>query len=554
MISSALMKEQLKRFWPFMLFSALAYTLFVALPVLVQHMTPAIADLFAMRNTNMLALTVAVPFVITLLLFSFLFKPRATEAFYAFTSSKNQLFWTNAAAGFVLIAVPLALSSLLLLVDGTFAATSAFFLRVLVSQVFMYALFLFGASLSGNWVVTTFIAGLLTAAPLLLHRLGLLIGEFYVTGYAPVNPMQPMTLLSYFNPLAWQFNWNRLAQPIYYLIYLGIALVLLGLASTCFAARKIEKAENTIVFSTFKNVMIFLLSIVGMIAMGGLMINLFTGRWFLYYGFVLGFAIAFCVLQIIFEKNFNIKNKVKQIMPLAGVIAVLYGIMLLVTMFGMRGFVQYVPNQARIAYAYVNEKRVEVAEAVEIHEIILDAIDTRSDLTRDQRRDMSGSERRDHNSDRRDVRSDMRDTHWQAITGGGRQFEEDGGQWLTITYVMQNGDRMYRRYALSVDFMLSSGIAELLADEDALTPYEALANPGDITAINLRFGGEFPIEFTLDNAEEIAALATVLRQDIADDAASGYEVIVRMDIAGYGAVNFVHAIGAHMGAMMEQMM
>jgi len=601
MISTALLKEQLKRFWPFMLLSTLAYALFIVLPTVVQagrsyvDRAQGMLDLLSMSNPIMLVLTVAVPFIVVMMLFSYLFKPRATEAFYAFTKSKNQLFWTNAVTGLILTVVPLILMSLLLLIRvrapgaaymadlaypadlfsrdlvagaiiNTFGSVAGFFGRLLVSNLFVYALMLFGSALSGSWIVATLISGLLTIAPLLVQRLGLLIGEFYVAGYAAVNPMRPMTLLSYINPLAWQFNWDRLNQPIYYLIYLGITVVLLGLASACFAARKMEKSENTIVFSSFKNVLIFLVSLVGMIAMGGFMINLLTGRWFLYYGFVLGFAIAFCVLQILFAKNFNITRKIKQILPLAGVIVGLYGIVLLVTMFGMRGFVHEIPAPARVYGVYVStegfaQRRGDldtsaeaIAEAIEIHEIILDVIDTRTDLTRQQRRDMSGSDVRDHNSERRDARSDMRDDHWQAITGGGRQFEEDGGQWLHITYRMQNGDLMHRRYAVTPEFMLRSGIAELLADEYALTPDEALATPADITAIHLQFGGDFPFSFTVDDAAEISAIAQVLRQDIAAGDASDYEVTVRVDVAGYGAVHFVHVIGQHMGAMMEQML
>jgi len=602
MISTALMKEQLKRFGPFMLLSTLAYTLFFVLPAIIQagrstlDRAQGMVELLSMGNLATLALTVLVPFVVVMMLFSYLFKPKATEAFYAFTSSKNQLFWTNAITGLILTVVPLVLMSLLLLIRvrapgaaymaelaypaglfsrdiaagaiiNTFGAVAGFFARMLVSTLFVYALLLFGATMSSSWVVASLISGLLTVAPLLVHRLGLLIGQIYVAGYYPVDSMRPMTLLSYVNPLAWQWNFGRLAQPIYFLIYLGITVVLLGLASACFAARKMEKAEQTIVFSSFKNIVIFLMSIVGMIAMGGFMINILTGRWFLYYGFVLGFAIAFCVLHILFEKNFNIKHRIKQILPLTGVVAALYGIMLLVTMFGMRGFVHEVPAPARVAGVYVSAEgfaqhrddfdtsEEAIAEAIAAHELILDVIDTRSDLTRQQRRDMSGSDRRDHNSDRSDARSDMRDTHWQAVTGGGRQFIEDGGQHIYITYLLNNGDRVYRRYALSNEFILRNRLGAMLAGADAMTPYEALNDVESIEAITLRFDdGGFVFNFEVTDQEEIAMLAGVMLQDIVADELSDYDILVRVDIDGYGTVSFIHEIGAYMGAMMEQMM
>ena len=67
-------------------------------------------------------------------------------------------------------------------------------------------------------------------------------------------------------------------------------------------------------------------------------------------------------------------------------------------------------------------------------------------------RDLPREDRRDIRDDRSGHRSDMRDAHWESITGSGIQFANNGGEYLYITYLLNNGDRVYRRYALPSAF------------------------------------------------------------------------------------------------------
>jgi hypothetical protein len=350
---------------------------------------------------------------------------------------------------------------------NTFPVISGFFLRIVVSFVFVYALFLLAVTLTGNWVFAAGIAGLLTAAPVLFHRLGILIGSTYLFGYTPVNVPSPEVIISYTNPLAWFWNWGQNpAQPVFFLIYIGITVVLLAIANACFVGRKMERAEDTVVFPAFKNLLVFSLSVIGMIAMGGYLMSLVSGRWFMYYGFVLGFAATFCIAQMLFGKTFNIIPKIKWIMPLAGTVAALYGIMLLVTMFGMRGYIQNVPTAREVTGVHISQQGFlqpgedfdtdtqTIESTIAIHRQIVRTMNFRSNLTKDQRKDMSKDERSDARKEQRENRRDMRNTFWQSITEGGKQFRENDGRYLYITYRLNNGDRIYRRYALSGEFMV----------------------------------------------------------------------------------------------------
>ncbi|MCL2223185.1 MAG: hypothetical protein FWC20_12540 [Oscillospiraceae bacterium] len=507
MISTALMKEQLKRNWPVMFLILLGFAFFIVLPTLLPGgNTPERAqdmlDLLAMRNPVMLGAAVIVPFAVAMLMFSFLFSPKATTAYQNLSDSKGQLFWSNAVSGMILLVIPLIIVSLFLLIQvripnplptgdnaltfptgllsgglvagsilNTFPVVVAFFFRNLISFMFFYALWLFTFSLCGKWVMSAVIFGLLPVIPLLVHRLIMLIGSFYVFGYYPVDFVDYRTTLAFSNPVAWYHSFaESVAQPVFFLIYSAITLVLFGLASACFSSRKIEKADNPIVFTAFRNVFVFIVSVIGMVLLGGYVSSLLTGRWFLYYGFVLGFAITFCIVQMVFGKTFSIASKIKWILPLMGVVVALYGIMLLVTMFGMRGFTYHVPSEARVSGVYMSgdsfapdrnafdtDSRA-IAEARFLHWHIVNTADFRSDLTRDERRDMSSAERRDHRLMRRDNRRELRDAFWEANTGDGRRFEDNGGQMLYITYLLDNGNTVYRRYALPAAFLVRLGV------------------------------------------------------------------------------------------------
>ena len=495
MISTALLKEQLKRTWPFMLISILAYVLLFILPIYLQAggvnnfaRARGMLELLSMQNPFMLAATVLIPFGIVMLSFSNLFSVQKAAAYFVFTDSKGQLFWTKVINGLILMVVPLLILSALMFIRvrypsagygleyaaelfargispgniiTTFPVIAAFFLRVTMTSIFYFALFLLAASVSGNRAIATGIAALLAVAPMLIHRLIIQIGLFYVRGYYPVDVLRTETIVSYVHPLAWAWNWGEASQAAHFFIYFGIAVAMLAIACLCFTNRKVERAGETVVFRPLKSALVFVLSIAGMIALGGYLSSVLVGRWFLYYGFVLGFALIFCVAQMKFGGSFNIVKKIKWIMPMIGVVAVLYGGMLLVTSFGMRGYTHYVPAETRVTGVYVSiEGRPEsaddfdrdqesVAGTISLHERILDI---HYDISRRAFRDLSRDERSDIRDDRRDHRSDMRDAHWESITGGGIQFSNNNGEHLYITYLLNNGDRVYRRYALPSAF------------------------------------------------------------------------------------------------------
>ena len=533
-ISGAILKEQLKRLWPLMLFCMLGYFLFVIIPIYIHEggrdaylSAEAMLEVLSMRNPTMLLATVLVPFGVVFALFSYLFNEKPESGFAKLSGSKNQLFWTNTFAGIILIIVPLIALCGLLMIDVRFPAVfgdygplfypadmfsqelaadslintppviAIFFARLVVSFMFFFTLFLAVVSICGNGVFAAILCAALPFVPTLFYRIGKTIPSIYVFGYdslgAPLpadlwsymNPVAwiwessvnaiayifrlaevaapyPTAVMTFTNPLTWFLNWGRESQWLYFIVYIATILTFIIIANLCIMLRKPERAGEVIVFRALKYLFVFMISVLGMFAMGGFLINFLTGRWFLYYGFALGFVLSFIIALMIVEKSFRIRGKIKWLLPSIGTAAVLYGIMLLITSFALRPYTHHVPQPHTVAGIHlgVGERWTPGTPFVTDPEYILlmtevhsRIIDIRSDLTRQEIRDMDSDSRRDVREQQRNHRRNIHDAHWQSLSGEGRLFYEEGGVHLYFVYRLNNGTLIFRRYALSAELL-----------------------------------------------------------------------------------------------------
>ena len=472
-ISRAVLIEQLKRFWPLALLASIGYLLLVILPIYVpgwsgdyQESARAVVEVLSMRHNVVMAATVLMPFSAVMVLFSFLFDERASIVFFGFSDNKNQLFWTNTATGLILILAPLLVLLLALLLVGvrhpgsvdfpigvfpnvvplgsvinSFPVVLFFFLRLVVSYIFYFALFLLAVSLAGNGLSAVLLSVTLPFLPAVFHRVIMLIASVYVIGLDIYNSFPPENIVRYTNPLMWYWNFDSLGQGIYFLIYAGVAVVVLVLSNICFHYRKIERIGEPVVFELCKTVLIFLMSFVGMIAMGRFLLTLVTGRWLMYIGFAIGFAITFCIAHMIFEKNFNVFHKLESIITSAIVAAVIYGVIMLILMFGTRFFTHNVPLQQSVTGVYSSQEGPWTEERVFVTnpEVITRTLAMHRLIVDDS--------------------CYLYNVLWQSMSGGGRQFAATGGRHLYLAYQLQDSEIMFRRYALSGDFIVRWGLS-----------------------------------------------------------------------------------------------
>ena len=464
MINIAMLMEQLKRFWPIILFTVLGYLLLVVLPVYIhagggdyQKIAGIMVEILSMRNPFMMAVTILVPFGTAMALFSYLFNERATVIFWSFSDNKNQLFWTNVLAGLILSLVPLIILSVAFFVGvrqpgavelpiglfprgltvgsliNPFPVVIGFFLRAVVSFAFYFALFLLVVTISGNGLTALLLSITLPVLPALLYKLIMQIAYIYVVGLDASNTLGIQTVFEHTNPLIWYWGSVYPGWAIHFIIFIVSTVVILIVSNVCFRIRKIDRTGEPVVFEPLKKVLIFLLSFAGMVVMGRFFMTLTTARLFMYCGFAIGFAVSFYISYIIFDRNFNVLYKYEAIIPYIITATCLYIVLMLVMLFGTRFYTHNIPQQQAVTGVFLSSESPwtdddpfitnpeVIAQAISFHERILD--------------DMRG------------------DTFWESISGGGRQFIDDGGQYLYLAYQLRDGGVMFRRYALSGDFI-----------------------------------------------------------------------------------------------------
>ena len=91
--------------------------------------------------------------------------------------------------------------------------------------------------------------------------------------------------------------------------------------------------------------------------MGAFMLNLLTGRAFIYYGFVIGFILTFLVGHMVFGNTFKIGGTVKWTVPAMGIATVLYGILFLATGPLATTHTQHVPHAGNVAGVHIGIQR-----------------------------------------------------------------------------------------------------------------------------------------------------------------------------------------------------
>jgi len=383
LINKALLLEQLKRYWPIAALAMLAYLLFVVQFVLTSRNSyRQMLELLAMRNPVMVTAMVAVPLFTALALFAYPYRTASATAYHSFPVSRTQLFVTHVFVGITLMIVPLILFSLVLLampVDlpmGAFGGGTIYFgagtlpflhtinnlprvagflWRTSLGFMMYFALFTLAASLAGNRIIALIWSVVLALAPAALVGVAYVISTFYIFGMGDALERLSNSVSIFTHPVAWMNafgSWNNFARSqtwlIFYISYITITIIYIGGAFMANRMRPHERAGDAVAFVPVKRLMIFVLSVIGMVALGTTWLNVSGSRVGYYVGFVIGFTVAYFIAQMIAEKTFRVGHKVRYFFTYGAVAVGIYVIILLVTTFGFWGFVRRVPEPAEI--------------------------------------------------------------------------------------------------------------------------------------------------------------------------------------------------------------
>ena len=558
LINRPLLIEQLKRYWLIGAGFLLFYVLAGIIPVFANHidynMARSMVGLLHMDHAVPIIAIALAPFCAAMALYPYHFSTSAAAAFYSFPITKRQLFWTNTLAGLILMFSPLLVFCLLLLIPviypgadtvleaqgwvthiffssvvfpqepapgaviNTVPVVAGFFARMVVGIIFYFSVFQIAISVSGSRLISVLFSGTLPFIPVGVHLMFELIGTVYVFGYDSAGAGFRNTI-SFTNPVMWGIAIGGESNLLpYFLVYIAITAVLLFLAYLCSHTRKQERTGDSVVFTAFSNVCVFLLSMSGMIIMGGFALGVLQSRIAMYFGFAAGFAIAFIIAEMIAEKTFIIGSKIKGLIPYGAVMAGLYVIMLIITSFGMSSYVNHVPQLNEVAgvslshrarWGAIDDLRSDafirspegIAQALELHRIILDN------------------------------REYLRDVRWQSVRSDVRT------NTIPIIYQLLDGTTIHRSYMVSSDFEAVSGIGEFMHSRYmviAETP--AFRHPYLIERIYVQLWYEDEMDnwqqrhvirsYTITDPDDIISLVAAVQEDAVLDAERRWERIL----------------------------
>ncbi|MCL2202856.1 MAG: hypothetical protein FWB88_02810 [Defluviitaleaceae bacterium] len=564
-INIPLLIEQCKRFWVIPALSMLVYVLAIVVPMYAADPTGwntaarMITMVLSMNHPVMITAMVLVPLAAAMALFPYHFNGVANTAFTAFPVNKKQLFFTNLAAGALMFIVPLFLLSLLLLIPITSPATitlgegyvasfshpsrfnphltqhiwgnfvrrgqilnsfpivAAFFGRSVLGFGLYFALGVLAVSITGSRVIAALVAGIVAFLPAIVLGTIAVIFDFYVFGSSGHGMffldevlyfMHPVTMGSILTQ-SWRANHLTVGGMWpYYLSYFLVMAGMFGVGAFACLRRAAERAGETIAFTPIKNVLVFIMSLAGMVISGVFFMTMMQGSRFGYYlGFVLGFVIIYFLAQMIAEKTFHVWHKVRKLGIFGGTALGLYLLMLGITHGAMFGFVTRVPQAGDIAgvyiwhdwpsphnategtdFKFITDRQI-IARTMGVHEEIIAA------------------------------RGNLRSYMWASVTTG----RVPATDLFPISYRLQNGRTIHRTYRLPHGFMRSSGI-EYLIREEAVTfsRHPELLDPSRILSLHMRVPHQFATRYNLPvpilvggNYAIHTSLMEAIRRDVA---------------------------------------
>ena len=530
-----------------------------------HHIAQDIVSLLSMSHPIPIIAMVAGPFFAAMALYPYSFSSSAATTFLSFPLSKRQLYYTNLAAALVLMLLPLLIFCLFLLIPiryhggqswvdahgvtqfwrqyvhfpealfpcgvrsgaviNTLPVVAGFFMRIAVGSLFYFMVFLLAVSVSGTRLIAVLLCGALPLLPAGFHLLAEGIATVYVFGYDGIHDTRLAYTFLYSNPVMWGsviedfsrsfIRFRLLAFPFFpeasavvnslFIVYIAITAALGTIAYYCSNWRKQERTGDSVVFTSLKNILIFLLSLMGSIGMGPFLMMLTRSRAGLYLGFIIGFVIAYFIAQMIAEKTFSIGHKIKSLLYFGGTMIGVYLMMLLFTNVLMLPYINRVPQAHEIAgvslshhwrwmglherpFIYADDHET-IALTLQKHQLILNN------------------------------RRYLRRVFWQA----GSRSQPGPVHTIPITYLFHDGTTMYRSYLLSRDFMISSGIGKFVNSPPIILAQHPILNQSEIidtvriTTWDDRSGRE--TVSTVTGRENIRTLFDAVKNDLTAGAA-----------------------------------
>jgi len=550
MINSTLLKEQLRRFYLIPTVLAFVYILsFLHILYISENQNgQAIRRLVEILTGNDLVFlfgSILLPLVTVASVMSFFVSQKSGTAFYSLPIKKEGLLLTNALAGVILTLAPVLLVSLFMLIPiryeiswmgtttifshdtgivthvvnystpefprglelgntvNTLPIVLGFLVRISIAKLFFFGVFWLAFSLTGHGFVAILLSLFIPLFP--AGMMGVLtgIGRMFVYGYHGGVQNNFITGLVWTNPIwsTWLVG-ERVTDSVIVIALWYLLLTIIVLVSAFFVSRlrMVERFEETVMFSPLRQIMIFVIaSVVMIISTVFSMLLLQNSSSVFYASLIIGFIIGFYVAQIITEKSFLIGTwlKIRQLMAHGAVAIGMLLIILFVTQFAMGFYVNHIPADENIVgvfpgtinlnwegsdYLFLRDSD-SISAVKSIHQQLLDK------------------------------QTPLFKPIWRGVHS----------YTLYLTYLLDNGRTLQRRYIIPRDFMLHEDVESLMTGEAlVLNRFGLLNQPQNIFELTIGIMDTFAEEFSIFDQEKISLFTEAIKQDLLYQAAREY--------------------------------
>lgn len=326
-LSPALLTENLKRNWYLPALAFLVYFTAGLSPLLmgtVQNdqtsvtiggrMLTYLDQTLNNWNTFYVLVILFLPLIAAVSMMGFLHRQDRAMAIHSQPFSRNKIFSSHVLAGWLLCTIPVLLMFLCFLpyanqaTDGADAVAN-WFLSTLSMITFFYGIYVLAGSLCGTSIMQAAVSAVLFGIVPLLMWLTFLYCENFLPGYH--DPAKVVVdFMSASNPLLYMaFNPYSSLSLASILIYLVLGLVMILLAGLAYKRAKLERVGDSMLYPAFEDLITWLITFVGMTAMGFFLYGIGGTKGFLLVGMIFGTAITFFLVKIAFRRSVRILTK-----------------------------------------------------------------------------------------------------------------------------------------------------------------------------------------------------------------------------------------------------
>ena len=378
----ALIKENLRRFWPISLVCFIILFCTTVLPVMLTDSREAPMAISA-RNPVFVIISLLLPILAANAVFRYLYSSSGSTCMHAFPLSRRTLFKGSFLSGLILSFAPVFLAMLTVLpiaYMNTVNHSSKYIGRVSFSNgllrfsdsyavspdisgwllfvclgllilFFVYALAVFAAILTGmgsGQIALAFVLNFILVFLCLIvvgYLDTFLIGfssDSWIEVFLNVNP-----LIYYTYSIYDRGSFSLLLLVVYFVI----ACLVIFAAGALYERRKLERAGSPICFSSAETAVIWLITLVSMAGLGIAFAIAIAGyndynKGGLVLGCVIGAVVAFMVMAMLTQKTpkvFTLKN-----LKAFGVFAIVGALFIAFTAFDVTGYTDRAPDPERV--------------------------------------------------------------------------------------------------------------------------------------------------------------------------------------------------------------